>query len=482
MAENFIYNPSQKIAGAFDQANTSLGNAFATVLARKQHDYDVADHIFQNLEALKKDVNLFGREEVKGMISQTMGEMASNISESGNLDYAKLGLVRNKISEIKDRKEYWETFADLREEKFKQLIADKDYLKSFASSVKSIDSLAFDKTIRTAKDLATRMDEQVMSSYDPVLYLKKIGQSVRPNQNVDGYYKDQKGYTIGYNGKLPAGVGYDPVKKTLTDPTDPDWATKDLQALQAQNPEMMTILKKNISGVAGAFNSDEDIYKYFFNKTVEKPDEKVIGQPKVWKPTKGSSGSPKNTTFGKGNIGEVKVPEAGGNIKAMPTGKPIKIAVQPGQEGIISSVGRNAKGEIWAETYYKSDGSLWTDENDLAGAKIGWNKVEVPEGEFINKLEAVAGAGAYAAGLGDKFISGFKSIKKASGKYVGYIPPADDVAVGYTTSRKTGERKQVTRKMIDQYARKLLREGKISDLPSYIGRYSKYIKTNPTID
>ena len=78
MAENFIYNPSQKIAGAFEQANTSLGNAFATVLARKQHDYDVADHIFQNLEALKKDVNLFGREEVKGMISQTMGEMSSD--------------------------------------------------------------------------------------------------------------------------------------------------------------------------------------------------------------------------------------------------------------------------------------------------------------------------------------------------------------------------------------------------------------------
>lgn len=481
MAENFIYNPAEKIAGSFDQANASLGNAFATVLARKQHDYDVADHIFQNLEALKKDVNLFGREDVKKMVSETMGEMASNISESGNLDYAKLGLVRNKISEIKDRKEYWETFADLREEKFKQLINDKDLLKSFASSVKSIDALAFDKTIRTAKDLATRFDETVIESYAPALSLKKgLEVGVRPEQTVDGYYKDPKGYTIGYQGKLPAGMGYDPVTKKFSEPTDPDWAKKDVAALNAQSPEIMKILKKNISGVAGAFNTDEDIYKHFLYKTFDKPEEKVIGQPKVWKPTKGG-GSPKNTTFGSQDIYETKVPEAGGNVKVMPTGKPIKIAVQPGQEGIISSVGRNAKGEIWVETYYKTDGSLWTDETDLAGAKTGFTKVEIPETEFINKLKSVA-ANAYKDPFGNEFIKAVNKIKKASGNYVGYIPPADDVAVGYTTSKKTGERKQVTRKMIDQYARKLLKEGKISDLPSYIGRYSKYIKTNPTID
>lgn len=481
MAENFIYNPAEKIAGAFKESSASLGGAFATILARKQHDYDVADHIFQNLESLKKDVNLFGREDVKKMVSQTMGEMANNISETGNLDYAKLGLVRNKISEIKDKKEYWETFGDLREEKFKQLIADKDYLKSFASSVKSIDNLALDKGITNAKDLVTRMDDEVMGSYDPVLYLKKIGQSVRPNQNIDGYYKDSKGYTIGYNGKLPAGIGYDPTTKALIDPTDPDWATKDLQALEAQNPEMMKILKKNITGVAGAFNTNEDIYKHFFNKTIEKPDEKVIGQPKVWKPTKGGGGTPKNTTFGLGTIGEVKVPIAGGMIKKMPTGKPIKIAVQPGQEGIISSVGRNAKGEIWVETYYKSDGSLWTDENDLAGAKTGWNKIEIPEDDFVNRLEAVAGAGAYAAGLGDKFISGFKSIKKASGKYVGYIPPADNVAVGYVTNSKTGKRSAMTRKMIDQYADQQIKLGKAKDKSDFIKKYSDWVKTNPTL-
>jgi len=482
MAENFIYNPAEKIAGAFNQASTSLGNAFTTVLARKQHDYDVADHIFQNLESLKKDVNLFGREDVKKMVSQTMGEMANNISATGNLDYAKLGLVRNKISEIKDKKEYWETFGEIREEKFKQLIADKDLLKSFASSVKSIDGLALDKTITNAKDLVTRMDDQVLGSYDPVLYLKKISQSVRPNQNVDGYYKDQKGYTIGYNGKIPAGMGYDPTTKALTDPTDTDWATRDVQTLEAQNPEMMKILKKNITGVAGAFNTNEDIYKHFFNKTIEKPDEKVIGQPKVWKPTKGGGGTPKNTTFGAGNIGEVNVPVAGGKVKTMPTGKPIKIAVLPGQEGIISSVGRNAKGEIWAETYYKTDGSLWTDETDLAGAKIGWNKIELPEDEFINKLEAVAGAGAYAAGLGYKFINGFKSIKKASGKFVGYIPPEDDEDVGYIRNGKTGARTQVTRKMIDKDARTMLRQGKITDLSDYISKYTKYVKTNPTVN
>jgi hypothetical protein len=277
-------------------------------------------------------------------------------------------------------------------------------------------------------------------------------------------------------------MGYDPTTKALTDPTDTDWATRDVQTLEAQNPEMMKILKKNITGVAGAFNTNEDIYKHFFNKTIEKPDEKVIGQPKVWKPTKGGGGTPKNTTFGAGNIGEVNVPVAGGKVKTMPTGKPIKIAVLPGQEGIISSVGRNAKGEIWAETYYKTDGSLWTDETDLAGAKIGWNKIELPEDEFINKLEAVAGAGAYAAGLGDKFINGFKSIKKASGKYVGYIPPADDEAVGYIRNGKTGARTQVTRKMIDKDARTMLRQGKITDLSDYISKYTKYVKTNPTVN
>jgi hypothetical protein len=483
MAENFIYNPAEKIAGAFNQANTSLGSAFATVLARKQHDYDVADHIFQNLESLKKDVNLFGREEVKKMVSQTMGEMANNISQTGNLDYAKLGLVRNKISEIKDRKEYWESFADIREEKFKQLIADKDYLKSFANSVKDIDALAFDKTITNAKDLATRMDEQVMGSYDPVLYLKKISQSVRPNQNVDGYYKDGKGYTIGYNGKLPAGMGYDPAKKQLIDPQDPDWATKDLQSLEGQNPEMMRILKKNITGVAGAFNSDEEIYKHFFKKTIENPEEKVIGQPKVWKPTKGGGGSPKNTTFGAGAIGEIKVPEAGGNIKKMPTGKPIKIAVQPGQEGIISSVGRNAKGEIWVETYYKSDGSLWTDENDLAGAKTGWNKIQIPEDDFINRLEAVAGAGAYAGGLGDKLINGFKSIKKATGKYVDYMPPADSKVVGIITNKATGEEKKMTRKDVDNEAEKNIKNGKIKreQKAQWIKKYSQWVESYPEI-
>ena len=493
MAENFIYNPAEKIAGAFKESSASLGNAFATVLARRQHDYDVADHIFQNLEALKKDVNLFGREDVKKMVSTTMGEMASTISESGNLDYSKLGLVRNKISEIKDKKEYWESFADMREEKFKQLIADKDYLKSFANSVKAIDALALDKTITNAKDLATRMEDEVLGSYDPVLYLKKIRQSIRPDQKIGGYYKDAKGYTIGYDGKLPTDFGYDATKKQITVPQDipvvdpvtkvtknMSWSQRDVQALSAQNPEMMGILKKNITGVAGAFNSDEDIYSHFFMKTVEDPDEKVIGQPKVYKPTKGSGGTPKNTSFGAKNIGEVKVPEAGGLVKKMPTGKPLKTPISASQEGIINQIGRNSKGEIWAEMYYKSDGSLWTDENDLAGAKTGWGKIELDDDDFTNRLEAIA-ANAYKEGYGDKFLTAWKSITKASGKYVGYIPPADNVAVGYITDKATGKRRQMTRKMIDEYADQQIKAGKAKDKSDFIKKYSDWVKTNPTL-
>jgi hypothetical protein len=59
----YVYNPAESIRQDFQQAGSAVGNIFAQVIQQQQRDYALAENAFSNIEALKKDLNIYGQKE-----------------------------------------------------------------------------------------------------------------------------------------------------------------------------------------------------------------------------------------------------------------------------------------------------------------------------------------------------------------------------------------------------------------------------------
>jgi hypothetical protein len=274
---DYIYNPAESIKQGFQQTQAGIGNIFAQVIAQQQRDYNLAENAFQNIEALKKDVNIFGQKNITAKSNELLKKASSAILSGGKLDYSKLGEIRQGISDIKDLKTGYDVGAKEYERMLQLGIANKDNLVSFEKFYKDLSAKMGDENlVKNPQDLQRAMADSYTNNLDSFKMYGKSFLSANPYQKIAQDITDPKtGALMRVQAELPAGWTIDaqgnkipPIPKTMVvngQTVTMDYVDQELARLQSTNPEMLDLMKKQ-AGLAGQNMSDKDLVKSFIDR------------------------------------------------------------------------------------------------------------------------------------------------------------------------------------------------------------------------
>jgi len=292
----YIYDPSQSIKQGFQQAQAGIGDIFTQVIAQKQRDYNLAENTFQNIEALKKNLNIFGQKNITAKANDLLSKTSSAIMKNGKLDYSSLGDLRQQVSEIGDLKQGYDLGAKEYERMLQLGIANKDNLISFEKFYKELSAKMGDENlVKNPQDLQQALASTYSDNLDSFKMFGKSYLSSNPYQKISQDIKDPKtGALMRVQGELPAGWTLDaqgnkipPAPKTMVvngQTVTMDYADQELARLQATSPEQLLLMRKQ-AGFAGQNLSDKEIVKASIDKipmtvqsTQVKSKEDIMGQ------------------------------------------------------------------------------------------------------------------------------------------------------------------------------------------------------------
>ena len=268
----YTYDPSQNIQQGFQQAASGVGNIFTQVIAQQQRDYNLAENAFQNIEALKKNLNIFGQKSITTKANDLLGKTSSAILKNGKLDYSALGDIRQQVAEIGDLKQGYDVGAKEYERMLQLGVANKDNLVSFEKFYKDLSSKMGDENlVKNPQDLQKALADTYTSNLDSFKMFGKSYLSSNPYQKIAQDVRDPKtGALMRVQGELPAGWTLDaqgnkipPAPKTMVvngQTVTMDYADQELARLQATSPEQLLLMRKQ-AGFAGQNLSDKEIVK-----------------------------------------------------------------------------------------------------------------------------------------------------------------------------------------------------------------------------
>jgi hypothetical protein len=465
MAQNYTYDPSQQISKSFEKTSANIGNIFTGIIEQKQRDYKLAENSFQNIEALKKNLNVFGQREITNESNQLLKEASTAIYENGKLDYNKLGEIRQKISEISDLKQGYEIGAKAFEQGIAMGNANKDNLISYTKYYNDMLSKMSDKNlVKNPQDL----QKAFQKTYTDNLNLDKIFQStltsIQPLESVTKEVTNKKGDKIQISAKLPVGWSVDDSGKTII-PQGQAKATLDW--LKQNNPDFLAQMKEK-AGVGGDIAGEEGVVQYYLEnmpvdrgmKTVataeqlraqelELKGKEFETSPEMLKLKKDTAKANLNYLnrrgFGRGldgqDVSETSMPEDNPYYEAsvplegkgkrsvkltgVGLGKEVKVAFNNNQRATITDVARSqATGDLWAKVLVDKDNNyvlLQPGQTQTAGQEYAWRKVKEPE-TFKKQLFQTIDKGLYAnkikpivkGELGNVFNAPNKGIKRGA--------------------------------------------------------------------
>lgn len=97
----YIYNPAQAISEKFKKTEQSVQDIFGSVIAEKQMNFQFAQDLEANIEALKKDITKYNEQEVYNQTEDILSGMGSIINEKGKIDFNELRNIRSKVNDVK---------------------------------------------------------------------------------------------------------------------------------------------------------------------------------------------------------------------------------------------------------------------------------------------------------------------------------------------------------------------------------------------
>jgi len=275
----YVYNPAESIRQDFQQAGSAVGNIFAQVIQQQQRDYTLAENAFSNIEALKKDLNIYGQKSITSKANTLLGHASSAILQNGKLDYSKMGEIRQAVSDIKDLKAGYELGAKEYERMLQIGIANKDNLVSFEGFYKDLsEKMSDENLIKNPRDLQASLADTYTKNLDATKMFGKSFLAANPYRKIAYDVKDPKtGAMMRVEGELPVGWTVDPSTgkamppeaKVITNPdgsqTTVDYADQTLAQLKATNPETLAAMRRQ-AGVAGENYTDKQLVEYYTTK------------------------------------------------------------------------------------------------------------------------------------------------------------------------------------------------------------------------
>lgn len=245
MAEFYTFDPSADIQKGFQKAGAGIADIFSHLVATQKRENEIADKMFQNIEALKKDVNIYGQKVITDKTNTLLKDASKVILEGGKLDYSQLGSIRQRVSDIADDKKKYELGAELRKEYMQLGLANKDNITSIEGLIKGITAPLMDPNIKNATDLQAAMQD----AYDKSLNLDRIGvkaiTSIIPKETIKAYGTNAKGDTVNYEFDALKGSTYDLKTGKII---GPDAATVSAltTTMKAQMPEYFDNYRKRL--------------------------------------------------------------------------------------------------------------------------------------------------------------------------------------------------------------------------------------------
>jgi hypothetical protein len=274
----FVYNPAESIKQDFQQASSGMGNIFAQVIQQQQRDYTLAENTFANIEALKKDLNIYGQKSISSKANALLGHASSAILANGKLDYSKLGEIRQAVSDIKDLKTGYDLGAKEYERMLQMGLANKENLTSFEGFYKDLSAKMSDENlIKNPRDLQAALADTYTKSLDATKMFGKAYLAANPYQKISQDVKDPKtGAMMRIQGELPAGWSLDakgnkipPAPVTVTNPdgtvSTVDYADQTVAQLKSSNPDVLMAMRRQ-AGFAGQNMTDKQLVQFYTSK------------------------------------------------------------------------------------------------------------------------------------------------------------------------------------------------------------------------
>lgn len=156
---NFSYNSSDNISKYLDKAASGAGNIFANIVEAKRKDNEIAEKTYLNIEALKKDVNIWGQKKVTEDVNNLLKEAGSKLFKNGKIDHAYLGELTSKVSQIKDNKNFFNTAPELMKMYQETGIKNADNMDSYAAFQKDLANELMSGSTSNAQDLQKKFDK-----------------------------------------------------------------------------------------------------------------------------------------------------------------------------------------------------------------------------------------------------------------------------------------------------------------------------------
>lgn len=261
----YIYDPSQQISQSLGKAAKGVGNIFAQVIAQKQQDFNVAQEAEANIQALKKDLNMFSRESISNKSNELLDETRSSIFKNGKLDYSKLKEIRNKITDIADLKQGYEVANQEFERRLQLGIANKDEMLSFTNFYSDLSKvMSNEDLIKRPQDLSNAMNTAYYKNLDANKVSRKVlGSQLGGVQKMGGTVmtkdKDGKDVEVKYAAESYAKFKYNPTTNQME--ADPNTNWDEIAAnIESQNPEYMKMLEIQF-GAGTSFMSKGELVK-----------------------------------------------------------------------------------------------------------------------------------------------------------------------------------------------------------------------------
>jgi hypothetical protein len=277
----YIYNPAESIRQDFQQTGSALGNIFTQIIQQQQRDYTLAESAFANIEALKKDVNIYGQKSISSKANNLLGHASAAILENGKLDYGKLGEIRQAVSDIKDLKMGYDLAAKEFEKNLQLGASTKDDLTSFEGYYRDINGLMNDENlIKNPRDLQVAFAKVYTNNLDDNKKFIKTFGSIAPYTPVKKEVDNAKGGKTLVQVEAPQGweVGENganmPTMYSIANPNGTvsqiPYLTYITEKIKAQDPTLIPLMREK-AGVGASNLTDEQFIDFNIKNKIKIP-------------------------------------------------------------------------------------------------------------------------------------------------------------------------------------------------------------------
>lgn len=287
----YIYNPAESIRQDFQQAQSGLGNIFTQIIQQQQRDYTLAESTFANIEALKKDVNIYGQKSVSAKANALLGNASQAILANGKLDYGKIGEIRQAVSDIKDLKTGYDLAAKEYEKSLQLGVGTKEDLLSFEKYYRELNATMSDENlIKNPRDLQAAFSKVYNNNLDASKKFIKAFSSIAPYSAVKKEIDNSKGGKTLVQVEAPQGWEVNengasmPGMYKITNPdgsvTQVPYISYLTQSIKATDPTLIPLLREQ-NGAAAAPLTDEQLIEFNVKNKIKVPTTVVETKTKA---------------------------------------------------------------------------------------------------------------------------------------------------------------------------------------------------------